>query len=156
MLGDCLERMREIPDGKVDMVLADPPYGVTRNRWDVVIPFVPLWEQLHRVCKPNAAVLLFANQPFAAQLVMSNPDEFRYEWIAEKTNATGFLNAKKMPLKAHDNILVFYRRLPTYNPQFAAGKPYTNIRRAGESSNYNRFLLIANPEATTGSAIRAT
>ena len=141
MLGDCLEKMREIQDGSIDMILADPPYGMTRNRWDVIIPLDPMWEQLRRVCKPDAAMLLFSNQPFATRLVMSNPNEFRYEWIAEKANASGFLNAKKMPLRAHDNILVFYRRAPTYNPQFEAGEPYARIRGKTVSPNYGKFPL---------------
>ena len=123
--GDCLELMREIPDGSVDMVLCDLPYGTTQNRWDTCIPFQPLWDHWHRVCKPNAAILLFGQMPFTAALVMSNPREFRYEWIYEKTNATGFLNANKMPLKCHESVSVFYKELPTFNPQMENGSPYT-------------------------------
>lgn len=122
--GDCLELMKEIPDESVDMVLADLPFGTTCNSWDSVISLDRLWEQYHRICKPNAAVLIFGQLPFSAVLMMSNMKELRYEWIYEKTNATGFLNAKKMPLKAHESVFVFYRKLPTYNPQKTDGKPY--------------------------------
>ena len=116
MLGDCLERMKEIAAGSVDMVLCDLPYGTTQNKWDVCIPFEPLWEQYHRVCKKNAAIVLFSQQPFTTDLVNSNRKEFRYEWIWNKKLSTGFLNANKIPLKQHENILVFYKKLPTYNP----------------------------------------
>ncbi len=138
--GDCLELMKEIPDGSVDMVLCDPPYGTTRNRWDVIIPFEPLWEQYHRICKKNAAVLLFGQPPFSALEITSNLKEFRYEWIYEKTNATGFLNANKMPLKAHESVLVFYNRLPTYNPQFSNGVAYKKTQGKRISENYRSFL----------------
>lgn len=121
---DCLEGMKRIPDGSVDMVLADLPFGSTNNPWDIRIPFEPLWEHYLRVCKHNAAIVLFSQLPFGAELIMSQPKLFRYEWIWEKTNRAGFLNAYKMPLRIHENILVFYRNLPTYNPQYWFGKPY--------------------------------
>ena len=92
---DCLEGMKALPDGSVDMVLCDLPYGTTRNKWDSVIPFAALWAEYTRVCKPNAAVVLFSQMPFTASLVNSQPDMFRYEWIWEKTQGTGHLNAKK-------------------------------------------------------------
>lgn len=136
--GDCLELMQEIPDGSIDMVLCDLPFGTTCNKWDEVIPFDPLLEQYHCICKANAAILLFGQMPFTAALVMSNPKEFRYEWIYEKTNATGFLNAKRMPMKAHENICVFYRQLPTYNPQWTFSKPYERDCKGGFSKNYNK------------------
>lgn len=117
MQGDCLEVMKEIPGGSVDMVLCDLPYGTTACKWDTVIPFEPLWEQYKRVCKKNGAIVLFSSQPFATDLIQSNRKMFRYEIIWEKTQKAGFLNAKKMPLKGHENILVFYGSLPTYNPQ---------------------------------------
>lgn len=132
MQGDCLERMRDIPDGSVDMVLCDLPYGTTDCSWDTVIPFEPLWEQWRRVCKPNAAVVLFGQMPFTAALVMSNLKDFRYEWIYEKTNTTGFLNARKMPMKAHENISVFYRALPVFNPQMEEGEKY--VKRQGRGA----------------------
>lgn len=135
--GDCLELMREIPDGSVDMVLCDLPYGTTRNRWDAVIPFEALWPEYDRVCKPSAAIVLFSQMPFTAKAVASRPELFRYEWIWEKTQGTGHLNAKKMPMKIHENVLVFYRSLPTYNPQWTEGKPYT-ATYSTHSSNYGK------------------
>lgn len=107
MQGDCLELMKQIPDGSVDMVLCDLPYGTTRCEWDRKIPFAPLWEQYKRVIKSNAAILLFGSQPFTTDLICSNRDWFRYEIIWEKTQPTGFYNAKKMPLRNHENIAVF-------------------------------------------------
>ena len=115
--GDCLEKMKEIPDKSIDMVLCDPPYGVTKVKWDTVIPFEPLWEQYERIIKPNGAIVLFSTQPFTTDLICSNRNMFRYEIVWEKTQKTGFYNANKMPLKGHENILVFYKSLPTYNPQ---------------------------------------
>ena len=130
MLGDCLERMKEIPAGSVDLVLTDPPYGTTACKWDSIIPLEPMWEQLRRVIKPNGAIVMTASQPFTAALVMSNPKMFRYDWVWEKTMATGALNANKMPLRAHESVLVFYSSLPTYNPQKKEGKPYRKILKA--------------------------
>ena len=106
--GDCLELMKDIPDASIDMILCDLPYGTTRNKWDTIIPLEPLWEQYERVIKQNGAIVLFSQQPFTSTLVSSNPALFRYEWIWEKANSTGFLNANKMPLKLHENIAVFY------------------------------------------------
>lgn len=119
--GDCLELMKEIPDGRVDMILCDLPYGTTACKWDTVIPFEPLWEQYKRVIKENGAIALTSQQPFTSALIMSNAGMFRYEWIWCKTEATGHLNAKKAPMKAHENIAVFYKSLPTYNPQKTTG-----------------------------------
>ena len=122
--GDCLELMKEIPDGAVDAIICDPPFGITDAPFDVRIPFEPMWEQFKRVTKRNAAICLFSQMPFGAELIMSNRKMFRYEWIWLKNCGTGFLNAKKMPLKAHENVLVFYQDLPTYNPQKFYGKPW--------------------------------
>ncbi|MBP5718396.1 MAG: site-specific DNA-methyltransferase, partial [Abditibacteriota bacterium] len=140
--GDCLDKLKLIPDGSVDMVLADLPFGTTENAWDKKIPFAPLWEQLNRVCKTNAAMLFFAQFPFAAELCMSNRKMFRYEWIWQKSNKTGFLNANRMPLKAHENILVFYRRLPTYNPQMVKGEAHTRGKSGNYSTNYGKFIRL--------------
>ena len=115
--GDCLELMKNIPDKSIDMILCDLPYGTTHNKWDNVIPMESLWEQYNRIIKDHSAIVLFSQMPFGASLIMSNPKMFRYEWIWEKNQAVGFLNAKKMPLRKHENILVFYKHLPTYNPQ---------------------------------------
>ena len=117
MLGDCLERMKEIPDGSVDMVLADPPYGTTRCKWDSIIPLEPMWEQLKRIIKPNGAIVLTAAQPFTSILGVSNVRHLKYSWQWVKSRPTGHLNAKKMPLKNLEDILVFYAKQPTYNPQ---------------------------------------
>lgn len=121
MHGDCLELMKGIPDGSVDMILCDLPYGTTACKWDTMIPFDPLWEQYNRVLKPSGAAVLFSAQPFTSALVMSNPRNFKYEWVWEKTLPKGHLNAKKMPMRAHENILVFYRKPPVYNPQMTHG-----------------------------------
>ena len=120
---DCLEGMKRIPDKSVDMILCDLPYGTTRNKWDSIIPLEPLWEQYERVIKDSGAIVLTAQTPFDKVLGVSNLKLLRYEWIWEKTTSTGFLNAKKMPMKAHENILVFYKKLPTYNPQKTTGHP---------------------------------
>ena len=129
--GDCLELMKDIPDGSVDMILADLPYGTTACKWDTIIPFEPLWEQYERVIKDSGAIVLTASQPFTSALVMSNPKLFRYEWVWEKTMASNFALARKQPFKKHENILVFYKRQPTYNPQMEEGKPYVDKRGTG-------------------------
>lgn len=115
--GDCLEVMKEIPSKSVDMILCDLPYGTTGIKWDVVIPFDLLWEQYERIITDNGAIVLTASQPFTSKLIASNYKMFRYEWIWTKNNSTGFANAKKMPMKKHENICVFYKKLPIYNPQ---------------------------------------
>ena len=115
--GEAIETMKLLPDKSIDMILTDPPYGTTSCKWDTIIPFDPLWEQYKRIIKDNGAIVLTASQPFTSALVMSNVKMFKYEWIWEKTQATGMLNANKQPLKSHENILVFYKRQPTYNPQ---------------------------------------
>lgn len=119
--GDCLEQMKNIKTGTVDMILADLPYGTTMCKWDSIIPFEPMWAEIERITTDNAAILLFAAAPFDKVLACSNLKLFRHEWIWEKPAATGFFNAKKMPLKAHENVLVFYKSLPTYNPQKTTG-----------------------------------
>lgn len=135
--GDCLELMNNIPDDSVDMVLCDLPYGTTRNKWDKCIPLEKLWQEYKRVVKKNGAIVLFAQTPFDKVLGASNLDMLKYEWIWKKPQATGHLNAKKMPMKSHENILVFYRQLPTYNPQWEWGKPYT-AACSSHSTNYGK------------------
>jgi site-specific DNA-methyltransferase (adenine-specific) len=115
--GDCLEKMKGIAGGSVDMVMCDLPYGTTQNKWDSVIPFDLLWREYKRVCKINAAIVLTASQPFTSALGYSNIKQLRYSWAWVKNNATGHLNAKKMPMKNLEDILVFYHSQPTYNPQ---------------------------------------
>ena len=120
--GDCLELMRDIPDHSVDMICTDLPYGQTAcNKWDTVIPFEPLWAQYKRIIKANGAIILFGNGMFTAELMISNKSMWKYNLIWEKTQPTGFLNAKKMPLRSHEDICVFYEKLPTYNPQKSTG-----------------------------------
>lgn len=127
--------MKRIPDGSVDMILCDLPYGTTRNKWDSVLPFDKLWEQYERIIKDNGAIVLSAQTPFDKVLGASNLKLLRYEWIWEKTQGTGHLNANRMPLKNHENILVFYKNLPVYNPQFEAGIAY-KTKSSVNSSNY--------------------
>ena len=109
--GDCLEILKQVPDGSVDMVLCDLPYGTTRCKWDTIIPFEPLWDEYRRVAKKNAAIVLTAAQPFTSVLIASNLKEFKYNWVWEKSKATGYLNAKKMPMRAHEDVCVFYLSL---------------------------------------------
>lgn len=120
--GDCLEIMKQIPDKSIDMVLCDLPYGITaRNKWDVIIPFNKLWEQYNRIIKDNGAIVLFGSGIFTSSLMQSNPKMWRYNLIWHKTTPTGFLNANRMPLRAHEDIVVFYKSLPVYNPQKTTG-----------------------------------
>lgn len=146
--GDCLDVMKEIEDKSVDMILCDLPYGTTRNKWDNVIPFDKLWKQYERIIKDNGAIVLFAQTPFDKVLGSSNLKLLKYEWIWEKNKTTGFLNSKKMPLKAHENILIFYKKLPIYNPQGLVKKEIPTINkgsrgRMSEVSNYG----VANKDA---------
>ena len=127
--GDCLDEMMKLPKGSVDLVLTDPPYGTTQCKWDAVIPFEPMWKQLKHVTKLNAAIVMTASHPFTSALVMSNPKMFRYELVWHKNKASGHLNAKKMPMRAHENIVVFYRKLPTYNPQKTVGHKAANYAK---------------------------
>ena len=131
--GDCLELMKNILDKSIDMILCDLPYGTTACKWDTIIPFEPLWKQYNRIIKDNGAIVLFAQTPFDKVLGVSNLKMLRYEWIWEKEQGTGGLNANKIPLKKHENILVFYKKLPTYNPQFTLGKPYNITRKYNNS-----------------------
>ena len=137
--GDCLELMKNIPNKSIDMILCDLPYGTTQNKWDTVIPLNDLWNQYKRIIKDNGAIVLFSQPPFDKILACSNLKMFRYEWIWQKENSTGFLNAKKMPLKIHENILVFYKKLPTYNPQMRLGfKPY-RCKQGRHTTNYGDY-----------------
>ena len=115
--GDCLEEMKKIPDGSIDLVLTDPPYGTTACKWDTVIQFEPMWEQLKRITKKNGAIVLFGSQPFTSALVMSNVKMFKYEWVWNKITGRGHLVAKHRPMAQHENILVFGSVKVNYNPQ---------------------------------------
>ena len=138
--GDCLEAMKSIPDKSIDMILCDLPYETTRNRWDKMIDLEKLWEQYERIIKDNGAIVLFAQTPFDKVLGVSNLKLLRYEWIWEKTTATGHLNAKKMPMKAHENILVFYKKLPKYNPIKTTGHTpvHSYTKHQDDGSNYGK------------------
>ena len=138
--GDCLEKMKDIPDGSIDLVLTDPPYGTTACKWDSIIPLEPMWEQLRRVIKPNGAIVMTASQPFTTTLIVSNLKMFRYELIWQKTRPTGFFVAKKMPMKIHENICVFYKKLPTYNPQKTKAEEHKIDRRKTLNPTINPYL----------------
>ena len=116
LLGDCLELMKDIPNGSIDMILCDLPYGTTACKWDTIIPFEQLWKEYERIIKPNGAIVLTASQPFSSALVMSNPKLFKYEWIWRKNTGTGFATAKYQPLRYHESILVFAKGKTNYNP----------------------------------------
>lgn len=138
--GDCLELMKDIPNGSIDMILCDLPYGTTQNKWDSVLDLIEIWEHYTRIIKDNGAIVLTGQSVFSASLIMSQPKLYRYTLIWEKTKAGGFLNAKRMPLQAHEDILVFYKKLPNYNPQMEIGKPYTKKAVTnGDGKNYGKF-----------------
>lgn len=145
-LGDCLELMKDLKDNSIDMILCDLPFGVTQNTKDVQIPFEPLWNEYKRIIKPNGAIVLFAQGLFYVDLVNSNRKEFRYDIVWDKEMTTGFLNANRMPLRSHEQIAVFYKKLPTYNPQFyideknplhSKGKNYSS--KTPKNQNYGKF-----------------
>ena len=136
--GDCLELMKNIPDKSIDMILCDLPYGTTNNKWDKKIDLQALWEQYKRIIKVNAAIVLFSQMPFCVDLIVSNRKWFRYEWIWQKAQGTGHLNANRMPLKIHENILIFYDKLPTYNPQKTYGHAYYRAKHYKGSTNYGK------------------
>ena len=121
--GNCLEIMTKIPNKSVDMICCDLPYGTTQNKLDIVIPFEPLWEQYERIIKDDGCIALFAQGLFYVDLVNSNRKLFRYDLVWDKVLVSGFLNAKRMPLRQHEQIAIFYKKLPLYNPQFTQGKP---------------------------------
>lgn len=137
MLGDCLEHMKEIPDGSVDMVLTDPPYGTTPLTWDSTINSFEMWKQIYRVAKPNAGILLFGQEPFASMLRCSNIKDFKYDWYWVKERLTNVFQVKRRPGKVVENILVFYKEQPTYNPQKTehTGKLVTN--KIGENAGFS-------------------
>jgi site-specific DNA-methyltransferase (adenine-specific) len=134
---DCFDAMKEIPDGVIDMVLCDLPYGTTQNKWDSILPLNKLWAEYWRVCKPNAAIVLTAQPPFDKMLGASQIDYLKYEWIWHKSKQTGHLNAKKQPMKAHENILIFYKNQCMYNAQGLVKKEIPTIRKGRDNgSNY--------------------
>lgn len=140
---DCLDVLRQIPDGSVDLLLQDTPFGVTENKWDVKPVLSEMWPMWERVNKGKGVMIFFATQPFASELILSNAKNFRYDIIWEKSRSSGFLNANRMPLRSHEHILVFYRALPTYNPQMGKGKPNHvkngSISKQRANNNYGGF-----------------
>ncbi|QBR52740.1 site-specific DNA-methyltransferase [Erwinia sp. QL-Z3] len=148
--GDCFEVLPTIAAGSIDLICADVPYGTTECKWDSVLDLERMWLELYRVAKPNAAIVIFSAQPFTSVLVASNLKNWRSEWIWEKGNATGFLNAKKQPLRAHENIEVFYRRQPTYNPQFTHGhERRTSKRKTVDSECYGKAYTLTEYDSTS-------
>ncbi|WP_208119688.1 DNA-methyltransferase [Spirabiliibacterium pneumoniae] len=136
--------MKDIPGDSIDLVLTDPPYGTTACKWDSVIPFEPMWKELKRITKDNAAIILFGSQPFTSSLIMSNAKDFKYCWVWDKGRGVGFLNSKKQPLRQTEDVVVFYRKQPLYNPQMRAGfSPYK------KKNNNNEVMskLYSNHEA---------
>lgn len=141
--GDCLEKIRDIPDKTIDMILTDLPYGVTaRNKWDIIIPIKPLFTELKRVCK--GAIVMTATNPFASKIIFENLDIFKYDLVWKKgEKGSGHLNGNKMPLRNHELILVFYDSLPTYNPQKTIGTPYRHARGLGMKSNSDNYGVFS-------------
>ena len=140
---DCLEGMKRILDCSIDAIICDLPYGTTQNAWDSVIPLGELWKQYERIIKPNGAIVLFGQALFTVELICSNKSLYRYSLIWEKTRAGGFLNANRMPLQCHEDIAVFYKKLPTYNPQMEKGEPYYKVQvHNGDGGNFGKFERI--------------
>lgn len=151
--GDCLELLPDIPDNSIDLVLADLPYGMTANKWDSVIPLEPLFDHYQRIIKEHGAVLLFGMGLFGARLMMSAPKQmpYRYDWIWQKTLPVGFLSSHRMPLRAHENIYVFYKHLPAYNPQMRTGfKPYKKTISKAVGANYGKTSGTYTPRQSAG------
>lgn len=139
--GDCLEVFKQFPDASIDMVLCDLPYGTTQNKWDSVIDLESLWREYHRIVKPNGAIVLTSQGIFTAKLMLSNEKCFKYKLAWEKSKPTNFLNAKIQPLRKHEDVCVFYRKQPTYNPQMSEGLPYDKgVRKDQLSGSYGDFL----------------
>ena len=145
---DCLECMKRMPDASIDMILCDLPYGMTQNQWDSYIPLDLLWEQYLRIIKPNGAIVLSSQGLFTAKLILSQPKYYKYKWIWEKSKPTNFLNAKKQPLRKHEDICVFYKKLPTYNPQKTTGnkRKISKVEhkvKCKETTNYGKYRLTS-------------
>lgn len=138
--GDCLELMKDIPNNSIDMLLVDLPYGTTQNKWDIVIPFEDLWKEYNRIVKKDGAMVFTSSGIFTAKLILSNPKYYKYKMVWVKSKATNFLNAKRQPLRKHEDIIVFYRKQPTYNPQMGKGDPYNKgVRKDQLTGSYGSF-----------------
>jgi site-specific DNA-methyltransferase (adenine-specific) len=148
---ECIEAMKSIPDASVDAIITDPPYGTTQCKWDSVIDFELMWEQLNRIIKPNGAIVLFGSEPFSSALRMSNINNYKYDWVWEKTQATGHLNAKRQPLRSNELISVFYKKQCTYNPQKTQGhKPMNSGIRKLSVQNRSEVYGKATKELPFG------
>jgi site-specific DNA-methyltransferase (adenine-specific) len=146
--GDCLQIMKTMPNDSIDAIITDPPYGTTACKWDAAIPFEPMWEELKRVVKNNGVIVLFGSQPFTSALVMSNPKMFKYQWIWEKSKASGYLNSKKRPMVSHEDIAIFCKSTPIYYPQMTKGDPYnkgTALRNTNVYGN-QKITTVKNDE----------
>lgn len=143
--GDCLEVMKDIPDHSVDLILCDLPYGTSKCKWDVIIPFDEMWFQYNRITKPNSPIILFGSQPFTAELIHSNIKEFKHEWVWVKSRSGSAITAKYRPVKLHEDVLVFCKNTPTYNPQMTTGEPYYR-KPANNKKNDHMFGVISNME----------
>lgn len=140
LIGDCLALLPRVASASVHLVLCDLPYGTTRNRWDSPIPLDRLWAEYRRVLTPGGVVVLTCQGPFTARVILSNEVDYKYKWVWEKSKPTNFLNAKKQPLRAHEDVCVFYRGRPTYNPQMTPGLPYDKgVRKAQQTGSYGDF-----------------
>jgi site-specific DNA-methyltransferase (adenine-specific) len=142
ILGDCIEEMKNIPSKTIDLIITDLPYGLTKNNWDIVIPFDKLWEQYNRIIKNSGAIILFGNQPFSSFLIQSNLSMFRYSLIWCKNKFSDFLNSNKKPMKIHEDILIFYKEQPTYNIQYNYSTPYIRWNKQesiDKQTNYNNY-----------------
>ena len=143
--GDCLELMKDIPNKSIDMILCDLPYGITACKWDSMIPFEPLWKQYNRIIKDNGVIALFGCEPFSSQLRMSNIKNYRYDWYWNKVQGTGFSACKKQPLRVIENILIFYKKQPSYNPQMVVREKIIDSR------NWKQDKLISENSRITSS-----
>jgi len=142
LFGDCLEVMKELPNRSIDFVLTDPPYGTTRCKWDTIIPFEKMWDQIMRVIRLNGTIALMANEPFTSTLICSNIKNFRYRWTWEKNKPTGFFNAKKQPMRCVEDVCIFYTKLGTYNSQKVEGhRPVNYSTRRNNGSVYGKTTL---------------
>lgn len=141
--GDCLDVMKMLPDESIDMILCDLPYGTTQNKWDSLIPLDDLWAEYNRIIKPNGAIVLTSQGVFTAQLIVSQSKIFKYKWVWEKSKPTNFLNSKKQPLRKHEDVCVFYKKQPIYNPQMTQGEPYNKgVRKNQLSGSYGDFQPV--------------
>jgi DNA modification methylase len=151
--GNCIDVMKELPSNSVDLILTDLPYGILNKRteWDKRIPYDEMWEQTNRISKDISAFITTSKQPFTSELIISNLNSFRYCWIWEKSKSTGYLNSKKMPMVAHEEVVVFYKKMPIYNPQMTKGEPYdkgTAVRDTTHYTEQKKAIHVKNKDGT--------